>query len=135
MLFRLLRNVKNRLDLGLPHEDFEVLSTKKDLSVEDVDDLRKPSLNLVILADDSDDLLRSEGSRSKAVYYLKSFLGVADCYFLFVPPCDYCSLEDIWVLEIPESPVPPIPPKGEPEMQKLHGVGKFFNEWRADLVG
>ena len=22
--------------------------------------------------------------------------------------------------------------KGEPEMQKLHGVGKFFNEWRAD---
>ena len=22
--------------------------------------------------------------------------------------------------------------KGEPEMQKLHWVGKFFNEWRAD---
>ena len=22
--------------------------------------------------------------------------------------------------------------KGEPEMQKLHGVGKFFNKWRAD---
>ena len=23
--------------------------------------------------------------------------------------------------------------KGELEMQKLHGVGKFFNEWWADL--
>ena len=48
--------MKNRLGLGLgipPHEDFEVLSTKKDLSVEDVDDLRKPSLNLVILGDES----------------------------------------------------------------------------------
>ena len=22
--------------------------------------------------------------------------------------------------------------QGEPEMQKLHGVGKFFNEWQAD---
>ena len=22
--------------------------------------------------------------------------------------------------------------RGNPEMQKLHGVGKFFNEWRAD---
>ena len=56
MLFRVLRNAKNRSDLGLgipPHEDFEVLSTKKDLSVEDVDDLRKPSLNLVILGDES----------------------------------------------------------------------------------
>ena len=47
--------MKNPLDLGLgipPHDDFEVLS-KKNLSVEDVDDLRKPSLNLVILADES----------------------------------------------------------------------------------
>jgi len=52
-LFRFLRNVKNRLDLGLgipPLDDFEVSSIKKGLSV---DDLRKPSLNLVILADES----------------------------------------------------------------------------------
>lgn len=71
MLSRLLRSVKNRLDLGLgiPHEDFEVLSAEKDLSVKDIDDLRKPSLNLVILADE---LLRSEG-RSKARSLLESF--------------------------------------------------------------
>ena len=24
--------------------------------------------------------------------------------------------------------------KGEPEMQKLHGVGKFFNKWWADPI-
>jgi hypothetical protein len=41
--------MKNRLDLGLgiplaSHEDFDVSFPKKELSVEDIDDLRKPSL-------------------------------------------------------------------------------------------
>ena len=91
LLLRFLCNARYCLDLELgisPHGDFEVLlSTKKDLSVEVVDDLRKPRLILVILASEG-----KERSCSILISFWERLTVIFALWFVLFPSPLICGI-------------------------------------------